>query len=647
VDLALTEAVDSGPMAVGSNLGYTFTVANQGTTMATGVTLTHMLPASATFVSAVASQGTYTLAAGTVAAALGTIAGGANATLRIVVQPQAIGSMIEIAGFIHADQFLSNLSQGTTSIPVDFGPASPTNVATSVQTTASGSSTILVQWTDTNPPGSAVTFNVYRSETPRVGVGTPYTTGVTADQFTDAAAVPGHVYYYQVSAVAGVLVGNPSAAALGTILTAPTITQPDLAIQADGGSSVTIHWTYPSAVGAPVTFKVYQSTTPGGEGATPYKTGVGEDLSRTDAFAGDSTLAADAIPTSTYYYEVSAVVAGHEGPRSAEAIALVPPLPAPAITSATGYLPDGTPYVGVSWSTPGVQAPLLNYALLISYDGGKTYPYASYGPGTVVGGGQLPGSTADYQVYSYVGSYVSDKTILPVTVATFSAPFLTVQLAGMGSHESADLSWSNPLAGVAEPVYNVYDSETPIGAGAIPYEAGFFGNDMSIPETPGSTHYYQVSAVVSGDLGYYEGPRSSEVVLTIPGTPLNRIRQINILPLLTGHAQKASDLVVDFTGALNPTDAADLAAYHLVTLGKLNKKTHQQATKPVKVTSAVYNPATDTVTLAVKGKLPNQPLQLSVNTSSVLDASGQPIAGTSGQSGGTFQTTFGKKGITL
>ena len=31
----------------------------------------------------------------------------------------------------------------------------------------------------------------------------------------------------------------------------------------------------------------------------------------------------------------------------------------------------------------------------------------------------------------------------------------------------------------------------------------------------------------------------------------------------------------------------------------------------------------------------------------MLDASGQPIAGSSGQSGGTFQATFGKKGVNL
>jgi hypothetical protein len=178
------------------------------------------------------------------------------------------------------------------------------------------------------------------------------------------------------------------------------------------------------------------------------------------------------------------------------------------------------------------------------------------------------------------------------------------------------------------------------------------GSDMGaatvVEQLPGTTYYYQISEVFDFNGQIYIGPPSNELRLTTPGprSP-SMINKINILPVFTGHRQTASDLVVDFSSGLNPADAQNLSAYHLVTLGKLNKKTHQQATKPVKLTSAVYNPTANTVTLSIKGKLPNQPLKLSVNTSSVLDTSGQPIAGTSGQAGGSFQTTFGKKGITL
>jgi hypothetical protein len=137
--------------------------------------------------------------------------------------------------------------------------------------------------------------------------------------------------------------------------------------------------------------------------------------------------------------------------------------------------------------------------------------------------------------------------------------------------------------------------------------------------------------------------------VTIPLSADHRATVDSILvKILKGlHKRTSNDIVINFSSALDVADAQDLAAYHLVAVGKLNKKAGQRATRPVKLTSATYSAATDTVTLAIKGKRPNQPLQLSINTSAVLDASGQPIAGSSGQSGGPFQATFGKKGINL
>jgi hypothetical protein len=143
-----------------------------------------------------------------------------------------------------------------------------------------------------------------------------------------------------------------------------------------------------------------------------------------------------------------------------------------------------------------------------------------------------------------------------------------------------------------------------------------------------------------------EGPRSPEreVLVPFPGTS---VQDIHELTPKQAHGKRVSVVVVDFSAALNQADAHDLTAFHLVTLGKLNKKTGQHATTLVKLTSAVYNATTNTVTLALAGTLPNQPLELSINTSALLDAFGLPIAGNSGQSGGTFQATFGKKGVTL
>jgi hypothetical protein len=213
-------------------------------------------------------------------------------------------------------------------------------------------------------------------------------------------------------------------------------------------------------------------------------------------------------------------------------------------------------------------------------------------------------------------------------------------------HLVPEIAWTSPL-GLASPElhYNIYRSSTPGGEGSVPFLSGnitiaVYPNYLDANATPG-VYYYQVTAVV----GSYESPRSNEVLIRT--APPDQIKQIQVHIPKAGLKPAATDIVLDFNSALDAADAQDLAAYHLAMLGKRNRNTGQRATKGVKLTSATYNAATNTVTLAIKGKLPNQPLQLSVNTSAVLDASGQPIAGSSGQSGGTFRETFGKKGITL
>ncbi len=95
-DLALTlvDAVD--PVSVGSVLGYTLTVTNNGTLEATGVTLTDLLPAEVTLLTATPSQGSCS-GTGTVTCALGTIAVGGSATVVLAVTVTAAGSIVNTA----------------------------------------------------------------------------------------------------------------------------------------------------------------------------------------------------------------------------------------------------------------------------------------------------------------------------------------------------------------------------------------------------------------------------------------------------------------------------------------------------------------------------------------------------------------------
>jgi hypothetical protein len=354
---------------------------------------------------------------------------------------------------------------------------------------------------------------------------------------------------------------------------------------------VTIHWTYPASVGAAVTFNVYRSPMPGGEGAAPFGTGVGEDAAQMNAFAG--ALPVNSVPGSTFYYQVSAVVAGREGPRSSEAKVTIPDLLAPVLDLVE------SPVALTCGSCGGLDDVTIVWSNV--YTGAQSVSFNLYASTTSGGEGATPYREA-------------------VTYDTTSEPY-----GPGGSGGGGGLSGSG-----YDPNYTEYDT--------------------ALVTQPIGTTYYQISEVVDVDGSLVSGPRSEELAVTVPGPPVpaNHLVRIHVqIPTVAFRRTAATDVVLDFSSGLDPADAQDLAAYHLVTLGKLHKKTRHRATKPVKVRSASYDPATDAVTLAIRGKLPNQPLELSVNTSAVLDASGQPIAGSSGQSGSALQETFGKNGITF
>jgi hypothetical protein len=106
-----------------------------------------------------------------------------------------------------------------------------------------------------------------------------------------------------------------------------------------------------------------------------------------------------------------------------------------------------------------------------------------------------------------------------------------------------------------------------------------------------------------------------------------------------GHKKTAKVVVVTFSAALNPGDAQDASAYHLIS-GRQGKKSDLRASKTIPIASAIYNPSAHTVTLTPRGKLANQALELSINTALVRDTHGRPIDGN--QTGGSFLATISR-----
>ena len=94
-DLRVTKAVSDPAPAVGGLVTYTIAVTNLGPSAATSVAISDVLPASVTFVSATASQGTYDSASGLWT--VGAMPATATQTLSITVRVTALGAVTNTA----------------------------------------------------------------------------------------------------------------------------------------------------------------------------------------------------------------------------------------------------------------------------------------------------------------------------------------------------------------------------------------------------------------------------------------------------------------------------------------------------------------------------------------------------------------------
>jgi uncharacterized repeat protein (TIGR01451 family) len=97
VDLALTKTDSPDPASPKKILTYSLTVSNDGPGVATGVTVEDQLPPSVTFVSANASRGNCTQAAGVVTCDLDFVAAGEQVTVTINVVPRSTGTITNSA----------------------------------------------------------------------------------------------------------------------------------------------------------------------------------------------------------------------------------------------------------------------------------------------------------------------------------------------------------------------------------------------------------------------------------------------------------------------------------------------------------------------------------------------------------------------
>src|SRR5207302_1546012 len=167
--------------------------------------------------------------------------------------------------------------------------------------------------------GSPITnYKIYRGTTS--GGETLVATIGNQLSYSDGGLTNGATYYYQVSAVNNVGEGPRSneISATPTAPAAPPGARPCVVATA-GDATVTLTWSAPNSNGgSPITnYRIYRGTSSNGE---TLKATIGNVLTYTDTTVTNGV---------TYYYQVSAVNAAGEGPRSNEASATPSPPPPP------------------------------------------------------------------------------------------------------------------------------------------------------------------------------------------------------------------------------------------------------------------------------------------------------------------------------
>ena len=92
----LSVGAGPNPIPLGATQRLFITIRNQGTNPATGVTITHVLPAGVNLLSVAPSQGTFVNAGGIVTCNVGTLPADAMATVTLLVRPTAEGTLTNV-----------------------------------------------------------------------------------------------------------------------------------------------------------------------------------------------------------------------------------------------------------------------------------------------------------------------------------------------------------------------------------------------------------------------------------------------------------------------------------------------------------------------------------------------------------------------
>ncbi|MGO8672686.1 MAG: PKD domain-containing protein [Capsulimonadaceae bacterium] len=338
---------------------------------------------------------------------------------------------------------------------------------------------------------SATSYNVYRGTAAGAEGASPL--GTTAStSYIDSGLQDSAQFYYKITAVNATGEGPKSAETSAT--TYPT-TPTGLAAQFSAPSTINLSW---NAVTGAASYVLFRGTISGGEGSTPYQTGI----------SGASDADTSLLPGLTYYYTVASVNAGGTSAPSQEASAVVEPA-APTSLTAT----EGDMSASLTWSA---STGATSYGV---YRGTAAGGEASTPIGTTVSTSYSDSGLTNGVTYYYVVSgmnaggtsaHSSEAHCRPLP----PMPQAPTSVTGTPSISQVTLTWGAVSRATS---YNVYRATTSGAEGSTAYSTGITG--LSFTDTgltAASQYYYTVTAV---NLAGESAPSTEVPVLTLPAAP--------------------------------------------------------------------------------------------------------------------------------
>lgn len=376
--------------------------------------------------------------------------------------------------------------QGPMSAQVS---ATPTTALTAPSVTATaGDAQITLAWPAV---AGAAGYRVFRGTTSGGQSSTPIAT-VNGNSFVNTGLTNGTAYFYKVAAFNNGGQGPMSAQVSATPKT--SLTAPSGLTATPGDTQVTLAW---SAVQGATGYRVFRSTTSGGQSSTPLTT------VNTPTFVNTGLT-----NNTTYYYKVAAFSATGQGPMSAEVSGKpVTSLTAPTNLTAT----PGDREITLTWS--GITGATSYKVFRATTSNGQTTTAIATASGTSFTNTGLTNGTAYFYKVAAVNAtgqspLSAEATATPTTSLTAPANFTAT-----AGDSKVTLTWAAVTGATS---YRVFRGATSNGQGttAIASPSGTTYTNTGL--TNGTDYFYKVASVNSGG----QSPMSVEVKVTPLAIPV-------------------------------------------------------------------------------------------------------------------------------